>query len=486
MNKQEMDMAAGKPCDLTAVEARRLIGAKRLSPVELLESCLERISELNPSLNAIINPCFEQARKEAERAQEAVMTGGALGALHGLPLGVKDLNDVAGIKTTQGSPLFENFVPEHNDNIVEAMRQSGAIVVGKTNVPEHGFGATTDNPLYGITRNPYDPARSAGASSGGTAVALATGMVPLAMGSDFAGSLRTPASYCGIAGFRPSVGAVPTDRRGMGWSPFDVEGPMGRTVADLKLLLGGMTATNTHDPLTQQVDPKFHEPARMTDLSGLKVAISEDLGFAPMGKVTRASFREKLTLFEDIFGSVAEGHPDMSTADRAFYILRGIGFVHDFRQLYDENPDAFGPTIIDELVRAEKLTIADIGWAMSEHTRIFRDAEDFFETYDVLITPAASVPPFLHEEFYPKEIDGEDMGGYLRWEAISYGVTLFAGPAVVIPAGVGPGGMPMGIQLIAKKGSDCRLLDIAYTLEAVFSQTDGLKPQKLQLEALNA
>ena len=252
---------------------------------------------------------------------------------------------------------------------------------------------------------------------------------------------------------------------------------MGRTVADQKLLLGGMTAANARDPLTQSVDPRFHETVRMRDLSGLKVAISEDLGFAPMGKATRTSFREKLKLFEDVFGSVENGHPDMSTADRAFYILRGIGFVHDFRQLYNENPEAFGPTIIDELVRAEKLTIADIGWAMSQHTRIFRDAEDFFKTYDVLITPAASVPPFLHEEHYPKQIDGEDMGGYLRWEAISYGVTLFAGPAVVIPAGLGPGGMPMGIQLIAKKGSDCQLLDIAHSLEAIFAQTDGLKSQ---------
>ncbi len=479
-------MSASKPCDLTAVEARRLIGAKKLSPVELLNSCLERIAELNPILNAIVNPCYEQARHEARQAEMAVINGDELGPLHGLPLGVKDLNDVAGIKTTQGSPLFENVVPERDDNIVENMRRNGAIVVGKTNVPEHGFGATTDNPLYGITRNPYDPTLSAGASSGGTAVALATGMVPLAMGSDFAGSLRTPASYCGIAGFRPSVGAVPTDRRGMGWSPFDVEGPMGRTVADMKLLLGGMTASNLHDPLSQHVDPEFPETVRTIDLSDLKVAVSEDLGFAPMGKVTGEAFRQKLKLFESGFASVADNHPEMSNADRTFYVLRGIGFVHDFRQMYDENPDAFGPTIIDELKRAEKLTIADIGWAMSEHTRIFRNAESFFDDYDLLITPAASVPPFPHEEHYPKEIDGEDMGGYLRWEAISYGVTLFAGPAVVIRVGPGPANMPMGIQLIARKGSDCRLLDIAHTLEGIFAETTGLATSKPDLEALKA
>ena len=461
-------------CDLTATELRRLIGARKLSPRELLESCIARIEKLNPALNAIVNPCLDRARVEAKRAEEAVMRGDALPSLHGMPLGVKDLNDVGGLPTTQGSHLFKNVVPEKNDNVVEAMVTNGAIVVGKTNVPEHGFGATTDNPLYGITRNPYDPARSCGASSGGTAVALASRMVPLAMGSDFAGSLRTPASYCGIAGFRPSVGAVPSARRGMGWSPFDVEGPMGRCVADLKLLFSGMAMNDPRDPLAGPVDPAFREPVKTVDLSRLRVAVSEDLGFAPMGKETRRVFAEKLRLFEDVFHSVTPTHPDMRQADRAFYILRGIGFVNDFRPMYEENPGAFGPTIIDELARAEKLSIADIGWAMGEHTRIFRRAEAFFDDYDLLITPAASVPPFLHEEQYPREIDGEDMGGYLRWEAISYGVTLFAGPAVVIPAGLGPGKMPLGLQLIARKGCDCRLLDIAHTLERVFAGTPGL------------
>ena len=192
-----------EPCELSAVEARALIGARRLSPVELLESCIAQIERLDPALNAFPIRCFDRARSEAVAAEGAVMRADPLGPLHGLPLGVKDLNDLAEVKTTQGSPLFEDFVPEEDDNIVAAMRSAGAVAVGKTNVPEHGFGATTDNPLFGTTNNPYDPALSAGASSGGTAVALASDMVPLAMGSDFAGSLRTPASFCGIVGMRP-------------------------------------------------------------------------------------------------------------------------------------------------------------------------------------------------------------------------------------------------------------------------------------------
>lgn len=473
-----------EPCELSAVEARTLIGAKKLSPVELLDSCLSQIESLDAVLNAFPIRCFDQARKEARKAEEAVMNGLALGALHGLPLGVKDLNDLAGVKTTQGSPLFEDFVPDEDDNIVAAMRAAGAIAVGKTNVPEHGFGATTDNPLFGTTNNPYDPALSAGASSGGTAVALASNMVPLAMGSDFAGSLRTPASFCGIVGMRPSVGAVASARRGFGWLPFDVEGPMARSTADAKLLMAGMMTHDSRDPLAYPIDPGFAAPVKSVDLAGLKVAVSEDLGFAPVSRDVRAAFRQKLTDFSDVFGRIEDAHPDMSEADRAFYVLRGIGFVHDFRPIYDDNPDALGPTITDELARAEELTIADIGWAGAAHTRIYCAAERFFEEHDLLITPAASVPPFPHRDMYPKQIDGEDMGGYLRWEAIAYGVTLFAGPAVVIPFGMGPGNMPMGIQLVSRARSDAWLLDVAHTLETMFASDDALSTPKPDLNPL--
>ena len=463
-----------EPCDLDAVELRRLIGAKRLSPVELLDSCIRRIEAVNPALNAIVNPCLERARAEAAAAERAVVRGDGLGLLHGLPLGVKDLNHVAGVRTTFGSPLFADFVPGEDEGVVARMRGAGAIVVGKTNVPEHGFGATTVNPLYGATNNPFDPGLSAGASSGGTAVALASGMVPLAMGSDFAGSLRTPASFCGISGFRPSPGVVAQTRRPFAFSPFDVEGPMGRTAADCKLLLSAMMGRDPRDPLSREPDPAMREASRGVDLACLKVAVSEDLGFAPVSKAVRRTFRDKLAAFSSAFLACEDGAPDTANADRAFYILRGVGFVADFKPMFEENPGAFGPVITDELARAERLTVEDVGWAERERTRILADAQAFFEVHDLLITPAASVPPFPHRALYPREIDGEDMGGYLRWEAIAYGVTMMANPAVVIPCGLGPGNLPFGLQIVGPRGRDAWLLDVAHTLESRFAATEGL------------
>ena len=464
-----------EPCDLDAVELRHLIGTRRLSPVELLDACMCRIEALNPELNAIVNLCPERARAEALDAERAVARGDDLGPLHGLPLGVKDLNHVAGIRTTFGSPLFADFVPDADEGVVARMRAAGAIVVGKTNVPEHGFGATTVNPLYGATSNPFAPGLSAGASSGGSAAALASGMVPLAMGSDFAGSLRTPASFCGISGFRPSPGTVAQTRRPFAYSPFDVEGPMGRTAADCKLLLCAMVGHDPRDPLSRAPDASMREAPHMVDLAGLRVGTSEDLGFAPVSQEVRRTFRHKLDAFSSLFRSCEGGTaPDTSNADRAFYILRGVGFVADFKPMYDENPGAFGPVISDELARAGRLGIADIGWAEKERTRIVAGAQAFFEDHDLLITPAASVPPFPNEALYPKAIDGEDMGGYLRWEAIAYGVTMMSNPALVIPCGRGPEGLPFGLQVVGPLGRDAWLLDVGHTLEACLSTIEGL------------
>ena len=464
-----------QPCDLGAVRARELIGAGRLSPVELMESCLARIERCNPVLNAFVSLRADDARAEAAEADAAVGRGEPLGPLHGLPLGVKDLNDVGGLPTTYGSPLFEDHVPDEDEGVVARMRAAGAIVVGKTNVPEHGFGATTTNPLFGSTANPFAPGLSAGASSGGTAVALASGMVPLAMGSDFAGSLRTPASFCGIAGFRPSPGVVAQTKRPFAFSPFDVEGPMGRSAADCKLLLSAMAAADARDPLSRPPDPALSAPARAVDLAALRVAVSEDLGFAPVAAVVRARFREKVAAFAPAFRECVDDRPDAEGADEAFYALRGVGFVADFGPMHAERPDAFGPTITDELARASRLTIADIGAAEKARTRVAAAAQAFFERYDLLVTPAASVPPFPHEEVYPREIDGEDMGGYLRWEAIAYGVTLMCNPAVVIPCGLGPTRMPFGVQIVGPLWRDAWLLDVAHTLEDAFAGVGGLE-----------
>jgi amidase len=433
---------------LSASELLEGLSKKDFSPKDVLDDCVKRIEKIDPALNAFPIKCIDKAYDQVSNLPSIDDINLKDFPLFGIPVGVKDLNDIKDVKTTQGSHIYENFIPEEDDNIVSSMRSNGAIFPGKTNVPEHGFGATTTNNLFGTTNNPYDVTKSCGASSGGTAVSIASYMVPLAMGSDFAGSLRTPASFCNIVGMRPSVGFVPTSRRGMGWSPFDVEGPMARNITDLKILLSGMIQDCNLDPIPTSNKDKstLVTPPKSVDTKKLKVA-------------------EKINKISSLFQSVEFDHPDMREADKTFYLLRGIGFVNDFSAINNENPGSLGNVIVDELKRASSISIKDIGWAMAEHTKIYRNAERFLDDYDLLITPAASVPPFFHEEEYPKEIDDEKMENYLKWEAIAYGVTLFGGPSIVIPCGSIADNLPFGIQIISKKNSDLNLIDIAYSLE---------------------
>ena len=434
-----------------------------ISATELVDACEQRIKDLNGCLQAFVATCFEKARLEAKEMDRS----GQFGSLMGLPVAIKDLNDVAGLPTTFGSHLFEKNIPSHDDDITKNIRNAKAIVLGKTNVPEHGFGATTTSPLFGSTGNPFNPLLSAGASTGGGAAAVASGMVPYATGSDFAGSLRTPAAFCGITGIRPSNGIVGTNRRSMAWSSFDVEGPMARTAADCKRLLSAMSRAERSDPLTARPDSRLKRPAETLPLSTLRVAVSEDLGFAPMCKSYRAEFRKKISLFKNLFKSVRDDHPLLADAEKTFMTLRGLGFVADFGPMEADFGEKLGVVVLEELDRARKLDAEQIGWALKSHTKIFRDAINFFDNYDILITPAASVPPFPHADVYPKEIDGKPLDGYLIWEAISWGITITQCPAVVIPCG-GSNGLPFGLQIVGPHLADGWLLDIANTLETVF------------------
>ena len=277
-------------CSLTAAEARRRIGTKELSPVELLEACIARIEVVNPAINAIAATDFAPAREAARYAETRVRAGEALPLLHGHPLGVKDLNDTKGLLTTYGSPLHRDFVPERDEAMVGRVRAAGAILFCKTNTPEFGAGANTRNVVWGATGNPFDPMLNAGGSSGGSAAALAAGMMPLATGSDTGGSLRIPAAYCGVVGFRPSPGLVPTDARAFGWSPISVQGPMGRSVADTCLLLAAQAGFDAVDPLSGPVDGESFAIPQPVDLGSLRCAVSADLGFAPVDAAYRGAF----------------------------------------------------------------------------------------------------------------------------------------------------------------------------------------------------
>ena len=297
------------PCDLPAVEARRLIGTKELSPVELLESCIDRIEAVNPTVNAIVATCYERAREEARAAERAVVEGQPLGALHGLPFGVKDLNLTESLRTTFGSLIHEHFVPEEDERMVADLRAAGAILVGKTNTPEFGAGANTVNKVYGATVNPFDTARTCGGSSGGSAVALATGMLPLCTGSDTGGSLRIPAGFCGVTAIRGTPGLVASERRVIGHTTFSVQGPMARSVPDAALMLGAMADHDPRDPMSHAFGSESLETIEPVDLSTLRVAVSPDLVFAQVDNGIRDSFAACVKEFRPAFGECVESAP---------------------------------------------------------------------------------------------------------------------------------------------------------------------------------
>lgn len=323
----------GEPCDLTALEARARIGRKELSASALLESCIRRIERVNQAVNAIVATDFPGARAAAAQVDKAVMAGEAPGPLAGLPVGIKDLQDAAGLPTTFGSPIFAGNVPLRDERVVQAIRAAGGIIAGKTNTPEFGAGANTRNAVYGATGNPFDPRKSAAGSSGGSAVALATGMVALASGSDTGGSLRNPAAFCGIVGFRPSPGLVANEKRLLGWSSLPVAGPMARTVADLALLLSVMASDDAADPLATTVHGRTVRraedffPLPGTDLSRLKVALTPDFGFAPTERHIAEVFAEKTTRFRHVFARADDASPDCTGADEAFAVLRATYFL---------------------------------------------------------------------------------------------------------------------------------------------------------------
>ena len=475
--------------DKTATELLDLINKREIGCVELINSCINRYEKINHSINAIVETNFDEAIKICETldSDSSKQTNGTTSLP--LPIGIKDLNDVKGLKTSYGSPLFKDNVAEEDDDVVSSLRRFSAIIFGKTNVPEHGFGATTTNPLQGSTGNPFNPDLSAGASTGGGAAAVASGIVPLATGSDFAGSLRTPAGFCGIAGMRPSNGIVSTNRRSNMWSPFDVEGPMGRTAADCKLLLARMAKSHPLDPFSKDPDGSLFFPAKEIDLKKLKVAISHDLGFAVMSNSYRDTFYSKFALFEQLFEQTNREHMDLSKAETTFMTLRSIGFLGDFGLMEKDFGDELGEVIIKELEIARQLSSEDVAQSFLDHSEIVRKSNKFFETYDLLITPAASVTPFPHELEYPSHIDEIFYKGYLDWEAISWGITLTQCPSVVINCGVDTNRMPFGIQIIAKQNRDAFLLDAAHSIEKAFLGIDELSrpfPNLEKLAAMNA
>ena len=451
----------------TAREMAAAVRSRQVSARELLELHLARIEERNPELNAIVSLDTERAMKGAWAADDHLAGGGVLGPLHGLPFAVKDTHAVAGWRTTYGSPLYAEHVPDTDDLIVERVRRAGVVLIGKTNVPEFAAGSHTFNTVFGTTRNPVDPSRSAGGSSGGAAAALAAGMVPLADGSDMGGSLRNPASFCGVVGLRPSLGRVPEWPQPNLWESTSVGGPLARNVDDLALLLSVLAGPDRRSPLALGDPGTAFAPPLSGTLRGLRVAWSLDLGGAfevdhEVARVIEDAGRLIARNGARTFGA----WPELEHADETFRTLRAWHFQARYGALLREHPEAFKQSLADNIRAGESLTGADVALAYERRTEIAQRMRTFFDDYDVLVMPVSQVPPFPADQEFPSEINGNPLGSYLDWMRSAYFITVTGCPAISVPAGTTADGLPVGVQIVAPHGADRRLLGIAAAFEA--------------------
>ncbi|SEE69114.1 Asp-tRNAAsn/Glu-tRNAGln amidotransferase A subunit [Burkholderia sp. WP9] len=457
----------------SAVALRALLQAREISAVELLEACIARIETLNPYVNAITATSFERARIEARAADIALARGNPAGSLHGLPIGIKDLEETEGLLTTYGSPLYRANVPAHDNTLVRRLRAAGAIVVGKTNVPEMGAGANSFNAVWGATGNPFDPRLNAGGSSGGSAAALALDMVPLASGSDTGGSLRIPAAKCGVVGLRTSPGLVPSDRKPLGWTPIAVVGPMGRTVEDTWLQLAATVGQSGSDPLGYPfaMNPTMDGRA-LTDVSKLRIGYTEDFGVCEVEEDIRAVFSRKIEFLRREVAVCEPIEVDFEGAHRCFDVLRAEAFVAGLQKAYETNPDLLGPNPRANYEMGIGLGLADCVRAHSAQTRLFRRFQTLFDRYDVILSPTTPVSPFPWTQPYLKSVNGVELENYYRWLSLTYVVTLATNPALSLPCGVDHRGMPFGLQMIGTFRGDLALLDAARAFETLFASSD--------------
>ena len=454
-------------CDHSAVDLASMIRKRAVSARELLDACLARIDAVNPRLNAVVTLVPDKAAAWAAEADEAVARGDELGPLHGLPVAHKDLEPTAGIRTTRGSPLFADWVPDVDGLPVERLRSAGAVTIGKTNTPEFGAGSNTFNPVFGVTRNPYDPTLTCGGSSGGAAVALATGMVPIADGSDMGGSLRNPASFCNLVGLRPSAGRVPSWPNRAPWSPLATAGAMARSVDDLALQMQALAGPDPRVPIS------LPEPGRVfaavieqppPDVAGLRVAWSTDLGL-PVEPAVRSALSFVPDRLAEIGCTVSEDAPDLRDAGEIFQVLRAWRFELSAGELYDRSPDQLKDTVRWNVELGRSLTLTDHARAAAGHADIVERARRFFERYDVLALPAVQVVPFPVETEWPNRIDGVEMPTYVDWMRSCSDVTLTGCPAMSMPAAFTPGGLPVGVQFVGPPRSDVELMRFAKAWE---------------------
>jgi amidase len=460
-------LAAETPdiCFLSAVEMTQLIRRKKLSAREVMAAHLKQIERVNPQVNAIVTLTAEQATEGARRADEAQARGAALGPLHGLPVVHKDLVDTAGVRTTYGSRIFKDHVPQSDAIIVERIAKAGAISVGKSNTPEFGAGSQTFNEVFGATRNPYDLTKTCGGSSGGAAVSVACGMVPIADGSDSGGSLRNPAAFCSVVGIRPAPGRVATPAEGNAWSTLAVEGPMARTVADVALLLSAIAGPDSRCPISISEPGSRFAGNLARSFKGVRIAWFRDMGGIPFDPRILQAVHSQRKVFEDLGCVVEEAEPDWTGALEGYDILRAWGYATSQAENVRLHRDLVKDTILWEVERGSKLSSADISHALALRSEAWDHMRVFQEKYEYFIAPTTQVLPFDISQPNPTEIHGVKMSTYIEWMKSCMLISALENPAISAPCGFTEEGLPVGLQIVGRHRDEFSVLQLAYAFE---------------------
>jgi amidase len=461
----EAQAAASAICFLSTIEMARLIRTRKLSAREALAAHLKQIERVNPKVNAIVTLVPEMAADAAAKADEMQARGEKLGALHGLPVAHKDLLETRGIRTTFGSPLYKDNIPTEDDIVVDRMRRAGAITIGKTNTPEFGSGSQTFNTVFGATLNPYDLTKTCGGSSGGAAVALACGLVPVASGSDTGGSLRNPAAFCNVVGFRPSIGRVPNPKAAFAWFTLTTSGCLGRSVADLAFVLSTIAGPDSRAPLSiDEPGERFARPLGRS-FKGVRVAWFKDLGGVPFDSRIRTVVDGHRKTFESLGCIVEQAEPDFAPAEVAFRILRAWNTANSYGERLRQNPNAFKDTLKGEIEEGLRLTGSDVARADTAHGQLWRRFQAFLEKYEYFVLPTTQLPPFDVNTPYPTEIAGVKFDSYIDWMKSCWYVSATGNPAASVPAGFTPEGLPVGVQIVGRNKEDFGVLQMAHAFE---------------------
>jgi amidase len=465
-------------CFTPAAELSRLYRARRVSPLEVMEAVLARIDAVNPHVNAYVTLARESALAEARKATAALRRRGTLRPLHGVPVSIKDLTPTKGIRTTWGSKIYERHVPAEDSLSVARLKAAGAIVVGKTNTPEFGAGGNTFNAVFGVTRNPWNLALTCGGSSGGAAVALATGMGPLAYGSDLGGSLRTPAAFCGVVGFRTTPGLVPVYPRELAWDSLSVSGPMARTVSDTALMLSVLAGPDDRAPLSYDVDTRaFPAAVRRPSIRGWRVAWTPDLdGLLPVDTEVARVAAGATRAFRSLGARVTSASPSFAELNEIVLGTRGLSMVALHADRLAEWRAEMQPGLVWNIEQGLGLTPRDIARAEKLRSALWQRVRRFMERYDLLVLPTVAVRPFPVEQRYPTELNGKRLENYTQWFFLTYAISVTGLPVISVPAGFTRDGLPVGIQIVGRRRQEAAVLRAAAAFESAAPWADRIPP----------